>query len=100
MLNFLPLNGFFFLKKEEEVIYMFFFLKKEGSHLHVLGRHKSNLLQEWTIDMTGQISPTKRAGFWKTKRVFFVTPQVLEKDIQSGESLNHSLIFFGLLNCY
>ncbi|BBG95994.1 DEAD/DEAH box RNA helicase family protein [Prunus dulcis] len=39
--------------------------------------------QEWTIDMTGQISPTKRASLWKTKRVFFVTPQVLEKDIQS-----------------
>ncbi|KAM1734734.1 hypothetical protein ACFX11_020166 [Malus domestica] len=40
--------------------------------------------QEWTIDMTGQTSPTKRACLWKTKRVFFVTPQVLEKDIQSG----------------
>ncbi|XP_061945485.1 DEAD-box ATP-dependent RNA helicase FANCM-like isoform X3 [Populus nigra] len=39
--------------------------------------------QEWTIDMTGQVCPTKRACFWKTKRVFFVTPQVLEKDIQS-----------------
>lgn len=35
--------------------------------------------------MTGQLSPAKRAQFWKTKRVFFVTPQVLEKDIQSGE---------------
>lgn len=43
-----------------------------------------NWLQEWTIDMTGQVCPTKRACFWKTKRVFFVTPQVLEKDIQSG----------------
>ncbi|MED6114318.1 hypothetical protein PIB30_079116 [Stylosanthes scabra] len=40
--------------------------------------------QKWTIDMTGQISPPKRACFWKTKRVFFVTPQVLEKDIHSG----------------
>ncbi|KAI9383654.1 hypothetical protein POPTR_013G110200v4 [Populus trichocarpa] len=40
--------------------------------------------QEWTIDMTGQVCPPKRACFWKTKRVFFVTPQVLEKDIQSG----------------
>ncbi|KAJ6877878.1 hypothetical protein NC651_030579 [Populus alba x Populus x berolinensis] len=40
--------------------------------------------QEWTIDMTGQVCPTKRACFWKTKRVFFVTPQVLEEDIQSG----------------
>ncbi|XP_047306478.1 DEAD-box ATP-dependent RNA helicase FANCM [Impatiens glandulifera] len=40
--------------------------------------------QEWTIDMTGQTSPSKRASLWKDKRVFFVTPQVLEKDIQSG----------------
>ncbi|XP_010543518.1 PREDICTED: ATP-dependent DNA helicase mph1 isoform X2 [Tarenaya hassleriana] len=40
--------------------------------------------QEWTIDMTGQTSPAKRACLWKNKRVFFVTPQVLEKDIQSG----------------
>lgn len=37
--------------------------------------------------MTGQTSPTRRAGLWKAKRVFFVTPQVLEKDIQSGRSL-------------
>ncbi|KAB1210893.1 Fanconi anemia group M protein [Morella rubra] len=48
--------------------------------------------QEWTIDMTGQISPIKRACFWKTKRVFFVTPQVLEKDIQSGICLVKSLV--------
>ncbi|XP_019465460.1 PREDICTED: Fanconi anemia group M protein isoform X1 [Lupinus angustifolius] len=46
--------------------------------------------QQWTIDMTGHLSPSKRALFWKTKRVFFVTPQVLEKDIQSGICfLNH-----------
>ncbi|KAK3229964.1 hypothetical protein Dsin_001845 [Dipteronia sinensis] len=48
--------------------------------------------QEWTIDMTGQISPTRRAYFWKTKRVFFVTPQVLEKDIQSGTCLVKYLV--------
>ncbi|KAL5559339.1 hypothetical protein UlMin_035550, partial [Ulmus minor] len=48
--------------------------------------------QEWTIDMTGQISPTKRADFWKSKRVFFVTPQVLEKDIQSGTCLVKYLV--------
>ncbi|MQL72797.1 hypothetical protein Taro_005119, partial [Colocasia esculenta] len=40
--------------------------------------------QEWTIDMTGQMNPQKRSHFWRAKRVFFVTPQVLEKDIQSG----------------
>ncbi|XP_024524582.1 DEAD-box ATP-dependent RNA helicase FANCM-like isoform X2 [Selaginella moellendorffii] len=40
--------------------------------------------QALTIDMTGQINPSQRAAFWKSKRVFFVTPQVLEKDIKSG----------------
>ncbi|XLR14107.1 hypothetical protein HN51_035008 [Arachis hypogaea] len=48
--------------------------------------------QKWTIDMTGQISPPKRACFWKTKRVFFVTPQVLEKDIHSGICLVKYLV--------
>ncbi|KAK3426055.1 hypothetical protein EUGRSUZ_F02585 [Eucalyptus grandis] len=48
--------------------------------------------QEWTIDMTGQMSPDKRVHFWKTKRVFFVTPQVLEKDIQSGTCLVKHLV--------
>ncbi|KAF5184407.1 Atp-dependent dna helicase mph1 [Thalictrum thalictroides] len=43
--------------------------------------------QEWTIDLTGQTSPAKRACLWKDKRVFFATPQVLEKDIQSGTCL-------------
>ncbi|PON76983.1 DEAD/DEAH box RNA helicase family protein [Trema orientale] len=48
--------------------------------------------QEWTTDMTGQINPTKRACLWKSKRVFFVTPQVLEKDIQSGTCLVKYLV--------
>ncbi|XP_061362869.1 DEAD-box ATP-dependent RNA helicase FANCM, partial [Gastrolobium bilobum] len=48
--------------------------------------------QEWTVDMTGQLSPPKRARFWKTKRVFFVTPQVLEKDIHSGTCLVKYLV--------
>ncbi|KAJ4839280.1 hypothetical protein Tsubulata_011432 [Turnera subulata] len=48
--------------------------------------------QEWTIDMTGQINPTKRSFFWKSKRVFFVTPQVLEKDIQAGTCLVRHLV--------
>ncbi|KAI3431890.1 uncharacterized protein J3R85_007757 [Psidium guajava] len=48
--------------------------------------------QEWTIDMTGQMSPDKRVHFWKSKRVFFVTPQVLEKDIQSGTCLVKHLV--------
>lgn len=44
-------------------------------------------MQEWTIDLTGEMSPIKRLSFWEAKRVFFVTPQVLEKDIESGEPL-------------
>ncbi|XP_021748294.1 DEAD-box ATP-dependent RNA helicase FANCM-like isoform X2 [Chenopodium quinoa] len=42
--------------------------------------------------MTGLISPPKRVSLWKAKRVFFVTPQVLEKDIQSGACLVKSLV--------
>ncbi|CAI9754308.1 unnamed protein product [Fraxinus pennsylvanica] len=48
--------------------------------------------QEWTIDLTGQTSPTRRASLWKDKRVFFVTPQVLEKDIHSGSCLVKHLV--------
>ncbi|KAK8463640.1 hypothetical protein PHAVU_011G000500 [Phaseolus vulgaris] len=48
--------------------------------------------QEWTVDMTGHLSPPKRAQLWKTKRVFFVTPQVLEKDIHSGTCLVKYLV--------
>ncbi|XP_042062897.1 DEAD-box ATP-dependent RNA helicase FANCM [Salvia splendens] len=48
--------------------------------------------QEWTIDLTGQKSPSRRAEFWKCKRVFFVTSQVLEKDIHSGSCLVKNLV--------
>lgn len=48
--------------------------------------------QEWTIDMTGQMNPAQRSGFWHSKRVFFVTPQVLEKDIQSGSCHTKELV--------
>ncbi|CAA3017902.1 DEAD-box ATP-dependent RNA helicase FANCM isoform X2 [Olea europaea subsp. europaea] len=48
--------------------------------------------QEWTIDLTGQTSPTRRASLWKDKRVFFVTPQVLEKDIHTGSCLVKHLV--------
>jgi hypothetical protein len=41
-------------------------------------------VQEMTIDMTGQMSPPQRAEQWQGRRVFFVTPQCLEKDINSG----------------
>lgn len=42
------------------------------------------VLQEMAIDMTGQMSPPQRAEEWRSRRVFYVTPQCLEKDIQSG----------------
>jgi Fanconi anemia group M protein len=45
-------------------------------------------LQEWTIDMTGQMNPGHRSVNWQVKRVFFVTPQVFEKDIESGFPLS------------
>jgi Fanconi anemia group M protein len=40
--------------------------------------------QDMAIDMTGQMSPPQRAEEWRGRRVFYVTPQCLEKDIQAG----------------
>ncbi|KAL3701127.1 hypothetical protein R1sor_019149 [Riccia sorocarpa] len=40
--------------------------------------------QDMAIDMTGDMSPQVRAEHWQSRRVFFVTPQCLEKDIESG----------------
>ncbi|XP_037826903.1 uncharacterized protein LOC119614879 [Lucilia sericata] len=46
-----------------------------------------------TIELTGKLQRDKRAEMWKTKRVFFATPQVVQSDIfggrpQAGESLD------------
>ncbi|GJN28614.1 hypothetical protein PR202_gb16761 [Eleusine coracana subsp. coracana] len=41
--------------------------------------------QEWAVEMKGSDSPSDRSVYWKSKRVFFVTPQVLDNDIQSGD---------------
>ncbi|KAJ9550475.1 hypothetical protein OSB04_014520 [Centaurea solstitialis] len=54
--------------------------------------------QEWTVDMTGQTPPAKRVDLWKVKRIFFVTPQVLEKDIQSGKSLESDSLLMEIVN--
>lgn len=34
--------------------------------------------------MTGEINPNKRAHLWKSHKVFFVTPHIVENDIKSG----------------
>ncbi|CAO2148005.1 unnamed protein product [Urochloa humidicola] len=40
--------------------------------------------QEWTIDLRGDRNPSSRSIHWKSKRVFFVTPQILQNDVKSG----------------
>jgi len=37
-----------------------------------------------TVEMTGQIAPKKREELWKTKSVFFLTPQVMTSDLAKG----------------
>lgn len=39
-----------------------------------------------TIEMTGKQSPAIRSLLWKSKRVFFVTPQVVQSDMFAPES--------------
>lgn len=35
-------------------------------------------------EMTGKVPPMKRRKEWSTKRVFFITPQILKNDLESG----------------
>ncbi|KAK3741292.1 hypothetical protein QZH41_012592 [Actinostola sp. cb2023] len=37
-----------------------------------------------TAQMTGNMAPSKREVMWKSKRVFFLTPQVLQNDLGRG----------------
>lgn len=34
------------------------------------------------IELTGNISPSRRLELWKSKRIFFMTPQILHNDIE------------------
>ncbi|KAI9254869.1 hypothetical protein BY458DRAFT_492854 [Sporodiniella umbellata] len=43
--------------------------------------HICGLPQADTCDMTGSTSPAARQKLWRTKRVFFATPQTVQKDI-------------------
>lgn len=42
------------------------------------------LPQEETVDISGNVAPEKRAVLWKTKRVFFATPQTVFNDLCSN----------------
>ena len=37
--------------------------------------------QNETVELTGKTAKEKRIELWKTKRVFFATPQVIQNDI-------------------
>lgn len=40
-----------------------------------------------TVELTGSKQSSRRANDWDTKKVFFLTPQVLQSDLQRNESL-------------
>ena len=44
-------------------------------------------IQECTIDLIGKKNPSSRSILWKSKRVFFLTPQILQNDMKSGDYL-------------
>ncbi|RLM58379.1 uncharacterized protein C2845_PM18G02260 [Panicum miliaceum] len=60
--------------------------------------------QECTIDLRGNRNPSSRSIFWKSKRVFFVTPQILQNDIKSAkhagiQSVINNLCISELIYC-
>ncbi|XP_068729595.1 Fanconi anemia group M protein-like [Montipora capricornis] len=40
--------------------------------------------QSDTAEMTGNMAPNKRQSLWQSRRVFFLTPQVLQNDLNRG----------------
>jgi len=46
--------------------------------------HTVGIPRSQTTLLTGEVSPALRAEEWRTKRVFFMTPQTLENDLSSG----------------
>ena len=40
----------------------------------------------------GAMSPTKREWLWKEKRVFFMTPQVLQNDLARGSCIPRDIV--------
>ncbi|KAI7902585.1 uncharacterized protein BX663DRAFT_509739 [Cokeromyces recurvatus] len=42
------------------------------------------LPQQDTVDITGSTTPAKRRGLWQSKRVFFATPQTVQKDLETS----------------
>jgi Fanconi anemia group M protein len=52
-------------------------LQQADACFKIMGIPKSDVVQ-----MTGQMHPNERKAKWATKRVFFLTPQVLSNDIE------------------
>ncbi|KAL6077209.1 FA complementation group M [Balamuthia mandrillaris] len=48
--------------------------------------------KEETALMTGSLSPHVRSELWRTKRVFFVTPQVIENDISRDTCVPKNIV--------
>ena len=40
--------------------------------------------QQDMVEMTGSVAVTKRGDSWNSKRVFFLTPQVMSNDLSRG----------------
>ena len=57
----------------------------------LLGNCTECLMQFDTSEMTGRQKPDVRKTLWKSKRVFFCTPQVFEKDLANGKDVHQSL---------
>lgn len=53
--------------------------QQRSSCFDALGIH-----EEDTIEMTGQLAQKSRSNLWKSKRVFFATPQVVNNDLDEA----------------
>ncbi|KAI9144812.1 hypothetical protein BKA69DRAFT_744589 [Paraphysoderma sedebokerense] len=47
---------------------------------------------EDTVELTGSLSPDSRAQIWENKRIFYLTPQIIQNDLQRGTCPAESIV--------
>jgi len=57
------------------------------------GCHRfTGISRDVVAELTGQIPTERRPAIWRSKRIFFVTPQILQRDLENGACPGESIV--------
>jgi fanconi anemia group M protein len=52
----------------------------------------TGIRREHVAELTGAVGTDRRPALWRSKRVFFLTPQVLQRDLESGACPGETIV--------